>query len=122
MPPVPPRSVSSESVYGTCLDIYNRTDDSYSIVEEYPDPRTLDWNQWQGWASNDDFVVSDPNVPAGVRHRYGTTPLRSWYDPRRVSDQAWFLPLVCGMVVLGALQKLRKRRERRELGYTELKV
>ena len=48
MPLLPKPDVASEDLYGSCLDIYNRTDDEYDlVVEEYPDPKDLDWNQWQ---------------------------------------------------------------------------
>lgn len=64
MPRLPAPSVDSQDLYGTCYEIYNRTSDDYgSIVEEYPDPRTLDWTQYQGWDATDDFVLSDPNIP-----------------------------------------------------------
>jgi hypothetical protein len=113
MPPIPRSTVPSEDVYGSCLHIYNRTNDDYAIVEEFPDPRTLDWNQWQGWGANDDFVMSDPNIPDVS---YG--PTSPWYL------RGWFLP-TCLVVACLAVLRLRhfasaKRRER--LGYTELKV
>eukprot|EP00536_Pseudo-nitzschia_multiseries_P009323 jgi/Psemu1/200378/e_gw1.257.64.1 len=121
MPPIPEPTVSSESLYGTCLDIYNRTDDSYSIVHEYPDPRTLDWNQWQGWSANDDFVMSDPNIPADrVRHT-----ARPWWDPRHYTEAGWFLPATCGLAVVAAYYVHKKgwtSRKGERLGYTELKV
>jgi glucan 1,3-beta-glucosidase len=48
IPKLPNPDVSSESLYGTCYDILNRTTDDYNlVVDEYPDPRTLDWRQWQ---------------------------------------------------------------------------
>lgn len=113
MPPIPDPRVSSESIYGSCLDIYNRTDDSYSIVDEYPDPRTLDWNHWQGWTNEDDFVMSDPNIPLVDRTPHGHRYIWSWV-----------VTLVVGMVALWILNRCRKlcsmRRER--LGYIELKV
>jgi hypothetical protein len=112
MPPIPHPSVPSEDVYGSCLDIYNRTNDDYAIVEEFPDPRTLDWNQWQGWDANDDFVMSDPNIPD---ISYRSSP---WYQ------KGWVLPMLLVVVCFAVLQMRRyasmKRRER--LGYTELKV
>ncbi|VEU34579.1 unnamed protein product [Pseudo-nitzschia multistriata] len=122
MPSIPEPTVSSESLYGRCEDIYNRTDDSYSIVNEYPDPRTLDWNQWQGWSANDDFVMSDPNIPVDhIRH----SP-RQWWDPRRIADARWFFPASCGFAVAMAFllhRKLRScLRKGERLGYTELKV
>lgn len=128
MPPIPEPTISSESLYGSCLDIYNRTDDDYSIVDEYPNPRTLDWNQWQGWDANDDFVMSDPNAirPDVYRHNI---PLRKWYDIRRITtDQRWFIPLLIGMVILFILNKFGLRsyivnkKKRENSGYTELKV
>ena len=121
MPPIPDPKVSSESLYGTCLDIYNKTDDSYSIIEEYPDPRTLDWNQWQGWSANDDFVKSDPNIPADHGRHY----IRPWWDTRRLTDAQWFFPASCALAVSLVLlmhRKIRRSRKGERLGYTELKV
>eukprot|EP00531_Pseudo-nitzschia_arenysensis_P017804 CAMPEP_0116120246 /NCGR_PEP_ID=MMETSP0329-20121206/3076_1 /TAXON_ID=697910 /ORGANISM="Pseudo-nitzschia arenysensis, Strain B593" /LENGTH=590 /DNA_ID=CAMNT_0003614009 /DNA_START=121 /DNA_END=1893 /DNA_ORIENTATION=+ len=113
MPPIPAPNVSSESLYGHCLEIYNRTDDSYSIVDEYPDPRTLDWKQWQGWTNNDDFVMSDPNIPE-IDHdteQYNTF------------NNTWFISLCLGIAIFWSLNRFRQSRKRRErLGYTELKV
>ncbi len=113
MPPIPAPHISSESVYGNCHEIYNRTDDSYSIVDEYPDPRTLDWKQWQGWTNNDDFVMSDPNIPV-IDHDT---------EQHSIFNSTWIIPLCLGIASFWILKRLRlsfKRRER--LGYTELKV
>ena len=109
MPPIPDPTVASQDLYGNCYEIYNRTNDDYSlVVDEFPDPRTLDWNQWQGWDANDDFVMSDPNIPDTS---YGSRP---WYI-------GWIVPM-CVVVLCVALFRLRrhvvKRRER--VGYTEL--
>mmetsp|Transcript_28820 Transcript_28820/g.78084 ORF Transcript_28820/g.78084 Transcript_28820/m.78084 type:complete len:617 (+) Transcript_28820:193-2043(+) len=120
MPPIPAPTVLSESIYGTCLDIYNRTDDSYSIVSEYPDPRTLDWKYYQGWTVNDDFVMSDPNIPDDIpRH-----PVRAWWDPRHYTESRWFLPASLGLAVAAAfyVHKKVRRSKGERLGYTELKV
>lgn len=120
MPPIPAPTIPSEDIYGTCYDIYNRTNDSYSIVHEYPDPHTLDWNQWQGWSANDDFVTSDPNIPTNrLRHA-----ARAWWDPRRIADARWF-PAGIALTVIVALVlflKIRRSRKGERLGYTELKV
>lgn len=48
----------SEEVYGSCYDILFRTNDSMSIVHEYPDPSTLPANNWQGVDITDDVVTS----------------------------------------------------------------
>ena len=110
MPPIPEPTVSSESLYGSCLQIYNKTDDSYSIVDEYPDPRTLDWNQWQGWSNNDDFVMSDPNIPL-IDH--GKKKLRH--------TQMWLALIVVG-ISLWILKRLRSCKRRDRLGYIEVKA
>jgi len=110
MPPVPEPTVASEDVYGSCLDIYNKTNDDYMVVNEYPDPRTLDWNQWQGWGADDDLVMSDPNIPDVT---YGPNP---WYL------RGWLLPM-CLVVACVALLRLRRivvHKRREKLGYTEL--
>ncbi len=113
MPPIPAPNISSESLYGDCYEIYNRTDDSYSIVDEYPDPRTLDWKQWQGWTNNDDFVLSDPNIPV-IDHdtkQYNTF------------NNTWIISLCLGIAIFWSVHRFRQLRKRRErLGYTELKV
>jgi hypothetical protein len=60
IPPIPDPTISSESLYGSCYDIVNRTTEDYaSVVQEFPDPRTLDWKKWQGWDFDDDFVLND---------------------------------------------------------------
>ena len=113
MPPIPEPHVSSESLYGTCLEIYNKTDDSYSIVDEYPDPRTLDWNKWQGWTDNDDFVMSDPNIPDIDR-----TPNKA------NNDLVSVVVLACsGITALWILHRLwQSYKNRGRVGYTELKT
>lgn len=113
MPPIPAPHISSESIYGDCYEIYNRTDDSYSIVDEYPDPRTLDWKQWQGWTNNDDFVMSDPNIPV-IDHDT---------EQHSIFNSTWIIPLCLGIAIFWTLKRLRQSFKRRErLGYTELKV
>lgn len=58
IPEIPAPSVDSQSVYGTCYDIIFRTNDTMSIVDEYPDPSTLPANNWQGVDIDDDVVVT----------------------------------------------------------------
>jgi hypothetical protein len=113
IPRIPSPTVASQDLYGTCYDIYNRTNDDYSAtVEEYPDPRTLDWNQWQGWDATDDFVMSDPNIPDQT-HSYGPHP---WYG-------RWIVPTGLVVLCVGLFQLRRRHVQKRDrLGYTELKV
>jgi len=58
IPPIPPKNVSSLSLYGTCYDIIFETKDNSSIVHEFPDPSSLNPNNWQGFPIDDDVVVS----------------------------------------------------------------
>lgn len=108
MPKIPDPAVASQDLYGSCYEIYNRTNDEYnSIVQEYPDPRTLDWNQWQGWDATDDFVMSDPSIPRNVYHNP-----KPWYSH-------WVgltVVLLAGFVFFN-----RRRGKQRDLGYDELK-
>eukprot|EP00542_Grammatophora_oceanica_P012263 CAMPEP_0194033910 /NCGR_PEP_ID=MMETSP0009_2-20130614/6392_1 /TAXON_ID=210454 /ORGANISM="Grammatophora oceanica, Strain CCMP 410" /LENGTH=639 /DNA_ID=CAMNT_0038674641 /DNA_START=31 /DNA_END=1950 /DNA_ORIENTATION=- len=112
MPPIPEPHVASEDLYGSCYEIYNRTNDDYSlVVDEFPDPRTLDWTQWQGWDANDDFVMSDPNIPNAPY--YG--PPRPWYI------RMLFPMMLAGLFVF-VLRRWQTRKRRESVGYTELKV
>jgi hypothetical protein len=112
MPPVPPSNVASEDVYGNCMEIYNKTNDAYVIVDEFPDPRTLDWNRYEGWDPTDDLVLSDPNIPDVT---YGPTP---WFM------RGWILPmcLAVACIALLRLRRLMHEKHRERLGYTELTV
>jgi hypothetical protein len=105
IPHLPDPTVSSESVYGTCLDIYNRTSDEYNlIVDEYPDPRTLDWNQWQGWDVTDDFVMED------------ALPVRSDHARQYAN---WGAPSL--ILLIGIVAAVRKHRRNSKEGYAALK-
>jgi hypothetical protein len=108
MPQLPDPTVASEDLYGSCYEIYNRTTDNYNlVVDEYPDPRTLDWHQWQGWDATDDFVNSDPTIP---RTSYGPQP---WYVD-------WIFPML--IVLAGLLFGLRRKiPAKARMGYEELK-
>lgn len=112
MPPIPEPHISSESVYGSCLDIYNKTDDSYSIVDEYPDPRTLDWKKWQGWTNNDDFVMSDPNIPI-IDHDI---------QQNNIFNMKHIAMLCAAITIYWILKRLQSSKKRERLGYTEIKV
>ena len=112
IPRLPNPNVASVDMYGTCYDIYNRTSDNYQfIVDEYPDPRTLDWNQWQGWDVDDDFVLND----GPVRSRGGG------YHPTTSAAYTWIASAV-GLLILSALWTIRHQSwKRRQAGYEPLK-
>jgi len=110
MPSIPAPTISSESLYGSCHSIYNRTPNNYtSIVNEYPNPNALDWNSWQGWGATDDFVMSDPTLHQnGLQSTH--TNQWTWYDIRRFThddqQRRWFIPLVISVFVVGLLYKI----------------
>ena len=69
IPSIPEPHVSSQELYGNCEDLVLQTKNDMSIVHEFPDPLTLDPNNWQGVAIDDDLVMFyDPNadVPPAV--------------------------------------------------------
>jgi hypothetical protein len=111
MPQLPDSTIASEDLYGTCLDIYNETDDDYSsIIDEYPDPRDLDWNKYQGWEATDDFVLSDPLIP----------DVNWGPDKQENSGLKWIIALFLIIVGIWFSTKKRKVFDRRGT-YEELK-
>lgn len=59
LPTIPPHNVSSEEAFQTtCHNLIFRTDDTMSIVNEFPDPKHLPDNTWFGDPIDDDVVVS----------------------------------------------------------------
>ena len=58
IPNIPIPTLSSTDLYGTCYDIIFRTNDDASIIHEFPDPKSLDPNNWQGFSIDDDVVVT----------------------------------------------------------------
>lgn len=58
MPKIPARDVASVDLYGSCYDILFKANDTESIIHEFPDPTSLDANNWQGYPIDDDVVVS----------------------------------------------------------------
>lgn len=58
IPKIPSPSTSSVDLYGTCYDIIFRTDDDESIIHEFPDPKSLDTANWQGFNIDDDVVIT----------------------------------------------------------------
>lgn len=110
MPKLPDPTVSSQDMYGSCLDIYNQTNDDYdAIVAEYPDPRDLDWNKYQGWDATDDFVMSDPLIP---ETQYGPPQPRMNHIP-------WMIALI--VAVAGLWYANRRKAINQRENYEELK-
>jgi len=103
IPHYPTPNVSSIDRFGSCYDIIYRTNDSYAIVDEYPNPKDLDWTAWQGWSVDDDFVVNDGKIV--IRHGMSNFSIGL---------------LVCIMVLsLVAFRRTWAQRKRRQ-GYTDI--
>jgi hypothetical protein len=68
-PEIAPPHVPSESLYGTCLDIYQRTNETNVIVHSYPwgDPA-----YWRGPLVNesDTLTTRSPNEEMKIDHHY----------------------------------------------------
>lgn len=110
MPKLPDPTIASEDLYGTCLDIYNQTDNDWALaVEEYPDPGDLDWTKSQGWEATDDLVLSDPDAPERL------------YGPIQSSHHKSFPLLTVIAVTLTGLWFSYRRRSMRRQDYNELK-
>jgi glucan 1,3-beta-glucosidase len=110
IPPMPPPNVPSVQLYGTCEEIIFRTDDNYTLIDEIPDPDTLDWVQKQGWWTLDDDVVKT----------HGESLLPDYVPPREHSNYVRYalLCLLCAVTVF-FVKKLRKG-EGKKRHYIEL--
>jgi len=90
MPQIPARNIASTDLYGSCYDILFKTTDDESIIHEFPDPNSLDANNWQGFPIDDDVVVSHGKSLKKDNHG-------EWYNPEEGGenvDQGGNTPLV----------------------------
>lgn len=112
VPPMPPPNVASVELYGTCEEIIFRTDDNYTIVNEIPDPNTLNWVQKQGWWTLDDDVVKT----------HGESLLPDYVPPREHSAYVRYalLFVVCVATLLIARRFRRRRGNKSKHGYIEI--
>jgi len=116
--PLPSPEVASQALYGNCYNIYDQTNDDYNlVVDEYPDPRTLDWNLYQGWDATDDFVLDDPLAP---RPDY-----KGQYQHDRIHDFVLvtlaLMASLVGVVLYHRYKKSSTETARRKQDYEELK-
>lgn len=56
IPTIPAPNVTSVSKFGTCQAILKETENDFSIVHEYPDPKHS--TTWKGTPLDDDLVIS----------------------------------------------------------------
>lgn len=96
IPHVPSPEIASQQVHGSCYDIAFRSNDDYSIIDEYPDPDHLPQGIWMGPDYNDDIIVSHgqsllPQGPFGMGYKFmvitgallaAVAFVRSWYNRR----------------------------------------
>jgi len=130
IPPIPESNVASVDLYGSCYDIVLQTSDSSTILQEFPDPTSLDTHNWQGFPIDDDVVVSHgENLQKDADGE--------WYDPSSVTisndneqvtvqakpatkylnrNSVWLLLFL----VVGVALVLKKRRKKSHAGYTEI--
>jgi hypothetical protein len=80
---IPNASESSESLYGTCREIAEKTKDDESIINEFPDAQNP--NIWIGADIDDDYVVSH----AGSLNKDGTTIVTTDDDESQAGDVTW---------------------------------
>lgn len=111
IPPMPPPNMAAVEVYGTCEEIIFRTDDNYSIVNEIPDPNTLNWVQKQGWWTLDDDVVKS----------HGDSLLPDYVPPHEHSNYLRYaiLFVFCVATVL-VVRRFRRMRASKKHGYIEI--
>lgn len=122
MPPIPAPDVSSVDLYGSCYDILLKTNDDDSIIHEFPDPSSLDPNNWQGVLINDDVVVSHGQSLWNDANEESITPLLSMAR----NDGSTSLGLKKGntftvitMILFGAYFAFLLKRTRKK-GYVEV--
>jgi glucan 1,3-beta-glucosidase len=72
IPKFPARQTSSESVFGTCQQIAQRTEDDTSIVHPFPNPDERD--TWIGPPIDDDYVISHAGSATATDHDGGSAP------------------------------------------------
>jgi hypothetical protein len=92
IPKIPSPTTSSVDIHGTCYDIIFRTSDDASIVHEFPDPKSLDLANWQGFSINDDVVTSHGEV---LEMDMGG----KWYNPTTSGNSSHF-SMIHGITLL----------------------
>jgi len=118
IPAIPPPDTSSVNLYGTCEDIIFRTDDDVSIIHEFPDPKSLDPNNWQGVDISDDVVLSHGEILLeGVSTLASPSPqeILGVHDDFGYAGFAFFVMIITSGFYVHSRKKKRERR-----GYIEV--
>jgi len=114
IPALPPKNVTSESLYGTCYDIIFKTDDSMAVVDEFPDPESLPANDWKMPIDDDVVVTHGESLLHGGRHN----PIRPVHHQRGVLQ--WLLFGTVSMFVFLMARFVWRRRQRGKEGYSQI--
>lgn len=94
IPKIPAPTTSSNDLFGTCYDIIFRTNDNVTIIHEFPDPKSLDPSNWQGFSIDDDVVVSHgESLQMDMNGE--------WYNPSQSSSG--HVSMMNGMIVFSVL-------------------
>jgi glucan 1,3-beta-glucosidase len=110
IPPMPPPNVPSVQIYGTCEEIIFRTDDNYTLIDEIPDPNTLNWVEKEGWWTLDDDVVKT----------HGQSLLPDYVPPREHSVyRRYALLFILCIAIVVVVRRLRRRASKKHT-YIEL--
>jgi len=118
IPKIPAPKTSSKDLYGSCYDIVVRTSDDESIIHEFPDPKSIDLSNWQGFSIDDDVVVSHgQTLELDVSGH--------WYDPLKSGDEHGLMygaiSLALLLSVLGLIRMFIRMTRRVMSGYTMIK-
>ena len=112
IPSIPASDIASTDLYGSCYDILLKTDDSWSIIDEFPDPATHD--TWSGDPIDDDVVLSHGDDLRKNKNGDWVVKIPA-HGPNFFSRQMFWLAtiLVVGSVYL--MTDLRRRRGYRKI-------
>ena len=115
-PPIAPPDVPSETVYGSCMDIYNRTWEGKEVVHTYP------WGDrayWRGRLENEtDEIGKEEEEYDNHRHKRSNVPHNNHF--KNWGTQI----LIVAVLALGLLgwRRYSKYRSSKKHEYTEIQT
>lgn len=112
IPRVPPTTVASTELFGTCYDLLWRTDDNMTAIEEFPANPYEATDHWMGVPVDDDVILT-----------HGDSLL--WTDDRRYyRHHSFLLPRALALLFVSGMLYLVYKKFRsvilRQKGYTEV--
>lgn len=118
IPSIPEPDVDSRDLYGTCYDIIFKTDDDMSIVHEFPDPKSIDLKNWQGFNIDDDVVVTHGQSLKMDADGDWFNPKKPTLDQHGLAQSA--VVIACLLCVVGMIRLLKKSCCDNRDGYTSI--